>query len=52
MVTQTADFIAYPIATKIIFSERANLALEIIEDRIYRQFPGSDYIGYRLKVFP
>ena len=50
--TQIVDLAAYPIATKIIFPERANLAFEIIEDKIYRQFPGSDYIGYGLKVFP
>ncbi len=50
--TQIADLVAYPIATKIVFPERANLAFEIIEDKIYRQFPGSDYIGYGLKVFP
>ena len=50
--TQIADLVAYPIATKIIFPERVNLAFEIIEDKIYRQFPGSDYIGYGLKVFP
>lgn len=50
--TQIADLVAYPIATKIIFPERVNLAFEVLEDKIYRQFPGSDYIGYGLKVFP
>lgn len=50
--TQIADLVAYPIATKIIYPERVNLAFEVIEDNIYRQFPGSDYIGYGLKVFP
>ena len=50
--TQIADLIAYPIATKIIYPERVNLAFEILEDKIYRQFPNSDYLGYGLKVFP
>jgi hypothetical protein len=50
--TQIADLVAYPIATKIIYPDRINLAFEVLEDKIYRQFPGSDYIGYGLKVFP
>lgn len=50
--TQISDLVAYPIATKIIFPERINIAFEVIEDKIYRQFPGADYIGYGLKIFP
>jgi len=50
--TQIADLVAYPFATKIIYPDRVNLAFEVIENKIYRQFPGSDYIGYGLKVFP
>jgi len=50
--TQIADLVSYPIATKIIFPERINLAFEVLEDKIFRQFPGSDYIGYGLRVFP
>ena len=50
--TQIADIIAYPIATKIIYPERVNLAFEVLEDKIYRQFPNSDYLGYGLKIFP
>ena len=47
-----ADLVAYPIATKIIYPERVNLAFEVLEDKFYRQFPNSDYLGYGLKVFP
>ena len=50
--TQIADLVAYPIATKIIYPERVNLAFEVLEDKFYRQFPNSDYLGYGLKVFP
>ena len=50
--TQIADLVAYPIATKIIYPDRINLAFEVFEDKIYRQFPSSDYLGYGLKVFP
>ena len=50
--TQISDLVAYPIATKIIFPDRINLAFEVLEDKIYRQFPGSDYLGYGLKLFP
>ena len=50
--TQIADLVAYPIATKIIYPDRINLAFEVFEDKIYRQFPNSDYLGYGLKVFP
>jgi len=50
--TQISDLIAYPIATKIIYPERVNLAFEVLENKIYRQFPGSDYLGYGLKIFP
>ncbi len=50
--TQISDLIAYPIATKIIYPERVNLAFEVLENKIYRQFPGSDYLGYGLKMFP
>ncbi|MGM0365032.1 MAG: DUF3800 domain-containing protein [Actinomycetota bacterium] len=49
---QIADLVAYPIATKIIYPKRVNLAFEVLEDKIYRQFPGADYIGYGLKIFP
>ena len=50
--TQISDLVAYPIATKIMFPERINIAFEVLEDKIYRQFPGSDYLGYGLKIFP
>ena len=50
--TQISDLIAYPIATKIIYPERVNLAFEVLENKIYRQFPESDYLGYGLKIFP
>ena len=50
--TQLADLVAYPIATKIIYPNRENLAFRIIESKIYRQFPNGDYLGYGLKVFP
>ena len=50
--TQIADLIAYPIATKIIYPERVNLAFEVLEDKIYKQFSDSDYLGYGLKIFP
>lgn len=50
--TQISDLIAYPIATKIIYPERVNLAFEVLENKIYRQFLGSDYLGYGLKIFP
>ena len=49
---QIADMVAYPIATKILFPKRINLAFEVIEDKIYRQFPRGDYLGYGLKIFP
>lgn len=50
--TQIADLVAYPIATKIIYPKRINLAFKILEIKIYSQFPGSDYLVYGLKVFP
>lgn len=49
---QIADLIAYPIATKVLFPERINLAFDVIEPKIYRQFAGGDYLGYGLKIFP
>lgn len=49
---QIADLMAYPIATKILFPERINLAFDVIEPKIYRQFLGGDYLGYGLKIFP
>ena len=50
--TQLCDLVAYPIATKVLFPDRENLAFNIIEPKIYRQFPGGDYLDYGLKIFP
>ena len=30
----------------------SRVAFEVLEDKFYRQFPDSDYLGYGLKVFP
>lgn len=49
---QLADLVAYPIATKVLYPKRENLAFRIIEPKIYRQFPNGDYLGYGLKIFP
>jgi len=35
---------------KIIYPERINLAFGVLENNIYRQFPGLDYLGYCLKI--
>lgn len=50
--TQLSDLVAYPLANKILFPERENLAFRIIEPKIYQQFPNGDYLGYGLKMFP
>ena len=50
--TQLSDLVAYPLATKILFPERENLAFRVIDPKIYRQFPKGDYLGYGLKIFP
>lgn len=50
--TQLCDLVAYPLATKVIFPDRENLAFRVIEKKIYRQFPDGDYLGYGLKIFP
>jgi hypothetical protein len=50
--TQLSDLVAYPLATKIIFPDRENLAFKVIDPKIYRQFPKGDYLGYGLKIFP
>ena len=50
--TQVCDLIAYPIANKILFPDKENFAFKVIEPKIYRQFPGGDYLGYGLKIFP
>lgn len=50
--TQLCDLIAYPIATKILYPNRVNLAFTVIEDKLFRQFPNGDYLNYGLKMFP
>lgn len=50
--TQIADMIAYPIAQKIIYPERVNLAYNILEQKFHRNFDDDDYIGYGLKIYP
>lgn len=50
--TQLCDLVAYPMATKIVYPDRENLAFRVIEKKIYRQFPDGDYLGYGLKIFP
>lgn len=50
--TQLCDLVAYPLATKVVFPDRENLAFRVVEKKIYRQFPGGDYLGYGLKIFP
>lgn len=50
--TQLCDLVAYPIATKIVYPDRDNLAFSIIEPKLDRQFPNGDYLGYGLKIFP
>ncbi len=50
--TQLSDLVAYPLATKILYPDRENLAFRVIEPKIYRQFPDGDYLGYGLKIFP
>lgn len=50
--TQLCDLVAYPMATKIVYPNRENLAFRVIEKKIYRQFPNGDYLGYGLKIFP
>lgn len=50
--TQLCDLVAYPLATKIIYPDRENLAFRVIEPKIYKQFPDGDYLGYGLKIFP
>ena len=50
--TQLADLVAYPLATKVLYPKRENLAFKIIEPKMYRQFPDGDYLGYGLKTFP
>ena len=49
---QLSDLVAYPLATKILYPERENLAFRVIESKMYRQFPKGDYLGYGLKIFP
>jgi len=49
---QLCDLVAYPMATKIIYPDRENLAFRVIEQKIYKQFPDGDYLGYGLKIFP
>lgn len=50
--TQISDLVAYPLATKIVYPDRENLAFRTIDQKIYRQFPQGDYLGYGLKIFP
>ncbi len=50
--TQLSDLAAYPIATKVLYSDRENLAFDVFEPKMYRQFPDGDYLGYGLKIFP
>lgn len=50
--TQLADLTAYPLATKVLYPKRENLAFRVIDPKIYRQFPDGDYLGYGLKIFP
>jgi len=50
--TQLSDLAAYPIATKVLYSDRENLAFNVFEPKLYRQFPDGDYLGYGLKIFP
>lgn len=50
--TQLCDLVAYPLATKIIYPDRENLTFNVINSKLYRQFPGGDYLGYGLKLFP
>ncbi len=49
---QISDLVAYPLATKILFPKRENLAFKTIEPKIYRPFKEEDYLGYGLKIFP
>lgn len=49
---QISDLVAYPIATKILYPERENLAFSVIENKLYRQFKNGDYLGYGIKIFP
>lgn len=49
---QFADLIAYPLAQKILFPERENLAFEVFENKFYRRFKDEDYLGYGLKIYP
>lgn len=50
--TQICDLMAYPLATKILYPDRENLAFKIVEKKLYRQFPDGDYLDYGLKIFP
>lgn len=50
--TQLCDLVAYPLATKVLYAKRKNIAFEVIEPKMYRQFPDGDYLDYGLKIFP
>ncbi len=50
--TQLCDLVAYPIATKILYPDRTNLAFLVIEEKLFKQFPDGDYLNYGLKMFP
>lgn len=47
---QLADLVAYPIATKVLYPNRRNLAYDILRSKI-RQRNGR-ISGYGLKIFP
>lgn len=47
---QLADLVAYPIATKILYPNRKNLAFDVIKPKFRRR--GNRIKGYGLKVFP
>ncbi len=47
---QLADLVAYPIATKVLYPDRKNLAFEVIKPKFRKK--GNRIKGYGLKVFP
>ncbi len=47
---QLADLVAYPIATKILYPHRKNLAFEVLRSKFRKR--GNRIKGYGLKVFP
>jgi hypothetical protein len=47
---QLADLLAYPIANKVLYPKRLNLAFEIIKSKLRRK--GNKILGCGLKIFP